>query len=78
MKEKELERIRWRTRRGMLELDIVLARFVARHYAALDEAGQVAFDALLEVPDTELWDMITGKAAPTAECRAVLQLLQAV
>ncbi len=75
---KQLERIRWRTRRGMLELDIVLGRFVDRHYANLNEAGQAAFDALLEMPDTELWDMITGKAAPKAECLEVLELLQAV
>ncbi len=75
---KEMERIRWRTRRGMLELDIVLGRFVERHYAELDGAGRAAFDALLDMPDVELWDMITGKATPAAECLAVLQMLQAV
>ncbi|HMC13537.1 MAG TPA: succinate dehydrogenase assembly factor 2 [Gallionellaceae bacterium] len=75
---KELERVRWRCRRGLLELDIVLGRFVEQYYAEMDEAGRVAFDALLDMPDTELWDMITGRAAPQAECRAVLELLQTV
>ncbi len=80
--DKSLERIRWRCRRGMLELDIVLGRFVERHYAGLDEAGCVAFDALLDMPDAELWDMITGKAitarekALLAECGAVLELIR--
>ena len=36
---KELERVRWRIRRGLLELDIVLGRFVEAHYEELDEAG---------------------------------------
>ncbi len=72
MKEdKFLERIRWRCRRGLLELDIVLGRFVERHYASLDEAGRAAFDALLDMPDAELWDMITGKG--TADRKPALQ-----
>ncbi len=76
---KELERIRWRCRRGMLELDIVLGRFVERHYAELDSAGQRAFDDLLDMPDAELWDIITGKGkAPQAEAQlAVLRLIRA-
>jgi antitoxin CptB len=75
----EIERVRWRCRRGMLELDIVLARFVGNHYAALDEVGRRAFDALLDMPDAELWDMITGKRnMPQADSRhAVLELIRA-
>jgi succinate dehydrogenase flavin-adding protein (antitoxin of CptAB toxin-antitoxin module) len=48
---KELERVRWRCRRGLLELDIVLGRFVEQHYAGLNELQQVAFDVLLDMPD---------------------------
>ena len=73
---KEMERLRWRCRRGLLELDIVLGRFVERHYAELDDAQRAAFDRLLDMPDTELWDMITGKVAPPEQNRAVLELLQ--
>ncbi len=58
---KEFERLRWRCRRGLLELDIVLERFVERRYADLDAAQRSAFDALLDMPDTALWDMITGR-----------------
>ena len=73
---KEQERIRWRCRRGMLELDIVLQRFVDSHYPDLDEAGKQQFDALLDMPDTELWDMITGKrVADAPETAALLDLL---
>jgi antitoxin CptB len=57
-----LKRMRWRCRRGLLELDIVLGRFVERHYAGLDEAGRCAFEDLLDMPDNPLWDMIAGRA----------------
>ncbi|HKB60186.1 MAG TPA: succinate dehydrogenase assembly factor 2 [Gallionellaceae bacterium] len=76
---KELERVRWRCRRGMLELDIVLGRFVERHYEELDKAGREAFDALLDMPDAELWDIITSEeiAPPAASQAAVLKLIRA-
>lgn len=58
---KNLERIRWRSRRGLLELDIVLGRFIDKYYAQLDNAGQTAFEELLDMPDNLLWDMIVGR-----------------
>ena len=76
---KELERVRWRIRRGLLELDIVLGRFVEAHYEELDEAGKRTFDALLDMPDTVLWDMITGRAAAEqSEQQALLEKIRAV
>lgn len=58
---KELERARWRCRRGMLELDIVLLRFMDKHYAQLNEVELQQFEELLSLPDNELWDLIVGK-----------------
>ena len=77
---KELERVRWRCRRGLLELDIVLGRFIEQHYVNLDKAQQAAFDLLLDMPDPTLWDMITNtRSSPLQSERcAVLELLQAV
>ncbi|MBI5658093.1 MAG: succinate dehydrogenase assembly factor 2 [Nitrosomonadales bacterium] len=76
---KEMERIRWRCRRGLLELDIVLGRFVEQRYAGLDEAQQAAFDELLDMPDNPLWDMIAGRleAAP-GERQALLEKIRAI
>jgi antitoxin CptB len=54
-------RLRWRARRGLLELDIVLGRFIDEHYARLDEEGRQAFETLLDMPDNPLWDMIAGR-----------------
>ena len=74
-----LQRVRWRARRGLLELDIVLGRFIEAHYAQLDDAGRQAFEVLLDMPDNPLWDMISGRqeAAP-GEQQALLEKIRAV
>jgi antitoxin CptB len=59
---KNLERVRWRSRRGLLELDIVLGRFIESYYLQLSESEQQAFEELLDMPDNPLWDMIAGRA----------------
>lgn len=73
-----LERVRWRCRRGLLELDIVLARFVEQRYAGLDEAQRRAFDELLDLPDTELWDQVCGDMPVPAHQRDVLMWLRQI
>jgi len=74
-----MERVRWRCRRGLLELDIVLGRFIERRYTVLDEQQRAVFDELLDLPDTELWDLITGnKMTMQAHQHMVLEWLQQV
>ena len=75
---KNLERARWRCRRGLLELDIVLQRFMDEHYARLNEAELRQFETLLGLPDNDLWDMITLKEAESADLHPVLRLLQTI
>jgi antitoxin CptB len=60
----ELDRIRWRCRRGLLELDLVLVRFLERTYAALTPAERDVFKGLLERSDNELWDLVSGRVDP--------------
>ena len=75
---KNIERMRWRARRGLLELDIVLGRFIDAYYAALDEAEQQAFETLLDMPDNPLWDMIAGRQeATSSEQQALLKKIRA-
>ncbi len=74
---KELERARWRCRRGMLELDIVLLRFMNKHYAQLNEVELQQFEELLSLSDNELWDLIVGKKKDNNDkVKHVLHLLQ--
>ena len=57
----ELRRLRWRCRRGLLENDLVLARFLDRHGTTLESADLAALDRLLALPDPELWALVSGR-----------------
>jgi antitoxin CptB len=73
----ELDRIRWDCRRGMLELDLVLNRFVDKRLDKLNAAQTEAFRQLLEYPDNELLDLIMQRAEVDDEgVRAVLDLVR--
>jgi antitoxin CptB len=59
-----LGRLRWRCRRGMLENDLVLARFLDARGERITEAETAALLRLLDLPDGELWDLVSGRAEP--------------
>ncbi len=73
----ELDRVRWQCRRGMLELDLVLARFVERHFAGLPSDQRAAFKTLLEHSDSVLWDLVSGRLDPEpGATETIVRLLQ--
>jgi antitoxin CptB len=57
-------RLRWRCRRGMKELDIVLGWYVDECYATAPADQRLAFEALLEQEDPILWRWLVGAAPP--------------
>ena len=64
MSENEIKRLRWRCRRGMRELDLLLESWLTRHETANGDAELRAFARFLDSTDMELYDWITGRAAP--------------
>jgi len=52
----EQEKLKWNCRRGLLELDIVLDRYL--------KAGDVdaRLAELLDLPDNDLWDIVVGRS----------------
>ena len=50
----DVARIKWRSRRGLLELDMILLNFVENHYASLSEQEKTTYKQLLSLPDPEL------------------------
>jgi antitoxin CptB len=50
----------WRCRRGLLELDIVLQRFIETSHEQLDQQQLTALEELLDYPDNDLWDLVTA------------------
>ena len=74
-----LSRIRWRCRRGLLELDIVLGRFVEARYARLSGSERQTFEQFLDMADNPLWDMISGRmSAASDEQAALLEKIRSV
>ena len=73
---RERDRIRWRCRRGMLELDLVLAAFLASHLDTLDDAQIDTLNSLLMRPDPELLDLVMGRCeGRNASERSLLALI---
>jgi antitoxin CptB len=65
-------RLRWRCRRGMKELDVLLARWLDHRWPAADEAQRREFAWLLEQADPDLTDWLIGGARPAGRARAAL------
>ena len=61
--ERALSRLRWRCRRGMLENDLILERFLHRHGSSLSFAQADCLNELLELSDNDLLDILLGKKA---------------
>jgi succinate dehydrogenase flavin-adding protein (antitoxin of CptAB toxin-antitoxin module) len=76
MDERRLERLRWRSRRGLLELDVVLKDFLDRRYPGLTSAEQDAFETLLTMPDDTLLAYVQGKQNPPE--KELMQLVQKI
>ena len=58
----EMNRLRWCCRRGLLENDLVLERFLGVHAATLEGEQLAAFKVLLDYSDDELWGLVSGRA----------------
>jgi antitoxin CptB len=55
-------RLKWKCRRGLLELDLVLERFLQHRAAALDEQSLDLLNELLDYQDNDLWDIVNGRS----------------
>jgi antitoxin CptB len=50
------ERLKWKCRRGLLELDLVLERYLRSNPADAE------LSELLELQDNDLWDIVSGRS----------------
>ena len=53
-------RLRWRCRRGMLELDLIFQQFLDLGYAELSARQKQLLDQMLDYPDQLLFDLLLG------------------
>lgn len=61
---RDFDRVLWRSRRGMLELDLLLVDFARARYPGLAEAAKQAYRELLNIDDWVVLDWLRERAAP--------------
>lgn len=75
----EYKRLRWRCRRGMRELDVLLTRYLDRDWARASEAQRGLFLRVLDCEDDRLWRWFLGhEIAPDAALDALVRHIRAL
>jgi len=75
--DQDLQRLRWQCRRGMLELDLLLNRFLDAGYAELSAAERANFNRLLGYQDQILYDWLMEQSVPAEPAlRALVDRIQ--
>lgn len=67
-----MARLRWRCRRGMRELDVMLTRYLDRAWASASPAERDAFVQLVDLQDPELFGYLVGRTTPPEEDQRAL------
>ncbi len=71
-----MRRLQWQCRRGMLELDVLLERFLAQRYQYLSAVQQQLFVRLLTCADQDLWNwLVAGQRSADAELQEMVELI---
>ena len=78
MDDRAIERLKWKSRRGLLELDLVFERFWSGPGMRMTDGEAQALEQLLALPDNDLLDLVMGRAdTPDAHLRGMLEKLRA-
>jgi len=80
--ERELSKLRWRCRRGLLENDLFVERFFNGHAATITVMQAAGLTTLMDLADNDLLDLLLRRKEPegetdTPEVREVLALMRA-
>lgn len=71
-----MKALAWRCRRGMRELDQLLAGFLHQRYAALDSGRQASFVRLLDFQDPDIFGfLVRGETPADEEIADIVQLI---
>jgi antitoxin CptB len=79
--ERALSKLKWRCRRGLLENDLFIERFFARHESGITLRQARAMNALMDLSDNDLLDLLLRRKEPqealaTDEVQELLALLR--
>jgi len=65
--DRALSKLRWRCRRGLLENDLFIERFFERHADTLTEDQAHGMEALMDLPDNDLLDLLLARKEPEGD-----------
>jgi succinate dehydrogenase flavin-adding protein (antitoxin of CptAB toxin-antitoxin module) len=70
-----LNKLRWKSRKGIRELDILLQNFLNQEYETLNEHHKKIFEEVLEIETYDLLNAITGKSSYNVEYEPIIKKL---
>ncbi len=74
-----IEKIKWKCRRGTKELDLLLAKFFDNFFIKSDDKIKEAFVRLIDMQDPEIYDLLTGKKkAHNSDIESVIKLIRGI
>jgi antitoxin CptB len=62
-----LNRLKWRCRRGLLENDLLIERYLRRHGESITRLQALALERLMALSDPDLLDLLLGRCMPQGE-----------
>jgi antitoxin CptB len=65
LSELERARLRWRARRGLLENDLIITRFLDQFEAELTDTDVSALSLLFDMGDNDLLDVLLARSEPS-------------
>ena len=78
-RQARLDRARWRCRRGMKELDVLLERFAARGLGRIEDGDLDALERLLDAPDQDILEWLaSASATPPPAMLGIVSLIRSV
>jgi len=70
------KRLYWHSRRGMLELDLILIPFLEQYYETLPRDDQLRYQALLKSEDQDMFKWFLGREMPEdSELRKIVEII---
>ena len=64
MKSLKYNQLYWRSRRGMLELDLQLQPFLEQSFSSLEDSEKEGYEKLLLEEDWQIYDWLRGVTTP--------------
>ena len=70
-----LNKLRWKSRKGIRELDILLQNYLDTHYSSLDSLDKKLFEEILEIDTYDLLNAISGKSSYNKKYESIITQL---